>query len=81
MSKKTYYEQRRPIEDTFQKLNKLPDTKIQELNDFAEFLLNKIEDKIIVDGISEMASKSKVFEFLKDEADLYSVNDVIEKYK
>jgi hypothetical protein len=69
------------LDETIQKLNKLPSEKIQEINHFAEFLLSKIDDKIIVEGIAEMAAKSKAFNFLSDEEDLYTVNDVIEKYK
>jgi hypothetical protein len=69
------------IDETLQKINKLPDEKIQEINHFAELLLSKMDDKIIVEGIAKMAAKSKAFNFLSDEEDLYTVNDVIEKYK
>jgi hypothetical protein len=69
------------IEETIHKVTKLPDEKIQEINHFAELLLSKIEDKIFAEGIAEMASKSKVYEFLNDEEDLYTVNDVIERLK
>ena len=69
------------IEETIYKVTKLPDEKIQEINHFAELLLSKIEDKIFAEGIAEMASKSKVYEFLNDEEDLYTVNDVIERLK
>jgi hypothetical protein len=69
------------IEETIHNVNKLPDEKIQEINHFAEFLLSRIEDKIFAEGIAEMASKSKVYEFLNNEEDLYTVNDVIERFK
>ena len=59
----------------------MPDTKIREVNDFADFLLSRIDDKITLEGIQKLAVDSKVFEFLKDEEDLYSVNDLKEKYK
>ncbi len=69
------------IEETIQKVNKLPDEKIQEINHFAEFLLSRIEDKIFAEGIAEMASKSKAFEFLNEEEDFYTVNDATGNYQ
>jgi hypothetical protein len=69
------------IEETFQKVNKLPNEKIQEINHFAEFLLSKIDDKILLEGIAEMAAESKTFDFLNDEEDNYSVNDISENYQ
>ena len=69
------------IDETLQKLNKLPDEKIQEINNYAELLLNKIDDQILIEGIAVLAAKSKTFEFLSEEEELYTVNDVIEKYK
>jgi len=59
----------------------LPDYKIRELNDFADFLLSRIDEKITVQGIQKLAADSKTFEFLKDEEDLYTINDLKERYK
>jgi hypothetical protein len=64
------------IKETMDKIQQLPDVKIQEINDFAEFLLSKIDDKILIEGIQKLASDSKSFEYLKNEEDLYSVNDL-----
>ena len=69
------------IENTIKKIRQLPDTKIKEINDFADLLLSKIDDKITLEGIQEIVSDSKTFDFLRDEEDLYSVNDLKEKYK
>lgn len=69
------------IENTILKIRQLPDFKIKEINDFADFLLQKIEDQILQEGIQELASKSKVFSYLNGEEDLYSVNDLKERYK
>ena len=68
------------IETTVNKIRQLPDAKIIEINDFADFLLSKIDDKIIQEGIQKMTSDSKAFEFLKDEDDLYTLNDLKERY-
>lgn len=69
------------IENTMLKIRQLPDFKIKEINDFADFLLQKIEDQILQEGIQELASRSKVFSYLNEEEDLYSVNDLKERYK
>ncbi len=69
------------IESIVDKIKKLPDTGVIEVNDFAEFLLSKIDDQIIRDGITKITAESKSFDFLVDEEDLYTVNDLKEKYK
>jgi len=68
------------IDNTFNKIRQLPDAKIKEINDFADFLLSKLDDKIIQEGIQKLTSESKAFEFLKDEDDLYTLNDLKERY-
>ncbi|TAJ06662.1 hypothetical protein DMA11_22715 [Marinilabiliaceae bacterium JC017] len=62
-----------------QTLNKLPLEKITEVYDFAEYLLSKIDDTIISQGIQELTSSTSTYDFLKDEEDLYSENDLQEK--
>lgn len=69
------------INNTINKIRLLPDGKLKEVNDFADFLLSKIDDKIILEGIQHLTSDSKSFEFLNDEEDLYFVSDLKEKYK
>ncbi len=69
------------IKETMDKIHQLPDVKIQEISDFAEFLLSKIDDEILLKGIQKLASDSKSYEYLNKEEDLYSVNDLKEKYK
>lgn len=69
------------IEKTIEKLSKLPDQQLKEVSDFAEFLLSKIEDRCLVEGIQQIAADSKSFKFLEDEEDLYSALDLKESYK
>jgi len=69
------------IENTLLKIKQLPDTKIREIHDFAEFLLMKIDDQILIQGIQELSSQSSAFSYLNEEEDLYSVNDLKEQYK
>lgn len=69
------------IKETIEKIRQLPEDRIQEINDFAEFLLRKIDDRILIEGIQKLTSDSKSFEYLNKEEDLYTVNDIIKKYK
>lgn len=64
------------IKETIEKIHQLPDIKIQEINDFAEFLLSRIDDKILLEGIQKLATDSKSFEYLKNEENLYLANDL-----
>lgn len=69
------------IEKVLKKIELLPDSKLEEINDFADFLLNRLDDRILTEGIRHMTANSKAFEFLSAEEDLYSVNDLKERYK
>ncbi|HYG36969.1 MAG TPA: hypothetical protein VD908_00055 [Cytophagales bacterium] len=69
------------IKETMDKLVRLPDQKLKEVSDFAEFLLNKIEDRTLAEGIQKLASESKSFKFLEDDEDLYLIEDLKENYK
>ena len=69
------------IKDTLEKIERLPDFEIEEINDFAGYLLSRLDDKILVDGIQQLSSDSKTFNYLNNEENLYSVNDIKEKYK
>jgi len=69
------------IDKTMNKISRLTDIKIKEVNDFADFLLSKIDDKIIQEGIQKIVYDSKSFNYLKDEEDLYTVEDLKERYK
>jgi len=69
------------IKNTLNSLSKLPEQKIQEVSDFAEFLLSKADDAILTKGIQKLVAESKSFDFLKDDEDLYSIEDLKETYK
>ena len=69
------------INNTLNNLKKLPKEKVQEIADFSDYLLKAIEDKAINKGISSLSHKSKAYDFLDEEEDLYSVHDIKEKYK
>jgi hypothetical protein len=69
------------IDKTVNYLNVLPDNKIEEILDYVEYLTLKHDDTLLNAGILNLVSKSKSFEFLKDEEDLYKLSDIKEKYE
>ncbi|WP_181305055.1 hypothetical protein [Rufibacter sp. XAAS-G3-1] len=68
------------IQRTIDNLSKLPDQKLKEVSDFAEFLLSKLEDSLLTEGIQKLAMDSKAFQFLEEEEELYTEADSKEKY-
>jgi hypothetical protein len=69
------------IENTIQTLNQLPAEKVDEVRDFAEYLLSKFDDSIISEGLQQLSSSSSALNYLNEEEDLYTVNNLKEKYK
>lgn len=69
------------LKNTIANMQLLPDTKIQEVNDFVEFLLNKQANALLIEEIQYVTSHSKAFDFLQDEPDLYSIDDLKNRYK
>lgn len=69
------------IKRTLEHLTRLPDQKLREVSDFAEFLINNIDDKLMIEGIQKLTTDSKSFRFLETEEELYSKADLKEIYK
>jgi hypothetical protein len=69
------------IRKTVDTLSKLPPEKVSEIADFAEYLLKKHDDEILQKGIEKIVSDSETFDFLKTEEDIYTLEDIKEKYK
>lgn len=68
------------IQKTVEALQKLSPDKVAEVSDFAEFILQRNEDKQLVEGIARLSVKQKSYDFLDEEEDLYTLNDVKEDY-
>ncbi len=68
------------INRTVETLSKLPNEKVKEVSDFVDFLYKKYEEETLQKGIESLVSDSSSFYFLKEEEDLYSVEDLKEKY-
>jgi len=64
------------VQKTLQALSQLPTDKVKEISDFAEFLLKQLDDQILKKGMTELVSNSDSFDFLKEEEELYSINDL-----
>ncbi len=69
------------IKKTIENLTRLPDQKLKEVSDFAEFLLYKIEGQLMTEGIQKLVSDSDTFKFLEEDEVIYSKDDLKEKYK
>lgn len=69
------------LKNTVEKMGRLSEDKLKEVDKFVENLLRKTDDKLLTEGIQRLTSDSKSFEYLKNEEDIYTVNDLKEKYK
>jgi len=68
------------IKQTLKNLSKLPQDKVREISDFADFIVKKHEEGTLQKGIEKLVGHSKSFDFLNEEEDLYSLDDLKEKY-
>jgi hypothetical protein len=68
------------IQEAFKKIKKLPNAKLEEVNNFADFLLSKLDNQLINENIKELTSNSSSFDFLNEEEELYDENDLKEKF-
>lgn len=64
------------IQETVESIKKLPDHKLKEVSNFVDFLLHQLEHSELNDQMAEAASKSKTFEFLEEEEELYTNGDL-----
>ena len=69
------------LQQTIERLSKLPEQKLIEVNEFAEFLLSRIDNQLLMQGISKSATESEAFKFLESEPDLYTDKDLKERFK
>jgi len=69
------------IKKTLRTLSKLPPEKVKEVSDFADYILQKHDEEIMQKGMEKLVTDSETFYFLKDEEDLYTVEDLKEKYQ
>jgi hypothetical protein len=68
------------IERALKVINQLPEDKAEEISDFTEFMMNQYEEQQLTKGIQQIAANSKAFDFLNNEEDLYTEDDLKEVY-
>ncbi len=69
------------LKKAIEHLSKLPEQEILKVSDFAEFLLYRIDNQILSEGVQEMVSSGNAFQFLEEEEDLYCESDLKQRYK
>ena len=68
------------MKKTLHNIEQLPTTRIQQINDFVEFILQKSDDVLITEGLQRLSSSCHAFDFLSKEPELYSITDLKVKY-
>jgi len=68
------------LNDAIAKLKMLPEDKVILAHDFTEFLYHKYEEYILREGVQNLVVESESFKFLKNDEDIYTVNDIKGKY-
>jgi len=64
------------IKKTIRGIEKLSTKRVREVNEFVEFIVRKSDDALITEGLQQLSSCSHVYDFLDNEPELYSVNDL-----
>lgn len=68
------------LKQTITNLSKLSDRRLKQVSDFVEFLLQKKEDRELLNDIQNNATESETFDFLKEDEELYNDDDLSEKF-
>ena len=68
------------LEKMIGRIEQLPTNRIQELNDFVEFISRRNDDILITQGLQRIANSSKTFDFLDNDPELYTINDLKVKF-
>ncbi|MCY7358848.1 MAG: hypothetical protein LH609_15595 [Rudanella sp.] len=71
---------RQLLAQALETINKLPEERISEVINFASYMLKKHEEAILQKGIERLVETSNAFAFLHDEEDLYTLDDLKERY-
>jgi hypothetical protein len=69
------------IQKTIEVLFALPDDKIEEVSDFADYVLKKYDDRSLQREMQTLAERSETFNFVREDEETYSVTDLIDRYK
>ena len=69
------------LERTIKAINQLPKERDEEISDFIDFILKKYEEEVLLKGIQQLTEESNAFQFLEEEEDLYSIDDLKIKFR
>ncbi|HUB59990.1 MAG TPA: hypothetical protein VL978_04780 [Puia sp.] len=69
------------IQKTIEVLSALPDDKIEEVSDFADYVLKKYDDRSLQKEMHALIEQSGTFNFVREDEEIYSVTDLKERYK
>ena len=58
------------------KIEQLPTNRVQEVNDFVEFIAKRTNDSQITKGLQQLALSGNTFDFLDKEPELYTMSDL-----
>lgn len=68
------------IDRTMKSIEKLPTEKVIEISDFVDFILSRYEEQRLTMDMQKLASESQVFEFLREEEEIYTKSDMKKVY-
>ncbi|OYU97802.1 MAG: hypothetical protein CFE21_03965 [Bacteroidetes bacterium B1(2017)] len=68
------------IERILNAINQLPDEKAEEISDFADFVFKRYEETTLLNGIKKLSAEATTFDFLNQEEEIYSIEDLKEVY-
>jgi hypothetical protein len=66
------------IETLIKALHSLPEDKVKEIYDYADFLSKKYEDSVLMAGMHSLAESN--FNYLSEDEDIYTVSDLKEVF-
>jgi hypothetical protein len=69
------------MERTISKMKQLSTKRIHQVNDFVEFISQRADNDTITKGLQQLSSVSEnTYDFLDNEPEIYTVNDLIVRY-
>ena len=68
------------VKRTIGRIEQLPTSRLQEVVDFVEFLIQRTDDALITEGLKKLSSSGRTYDFLNEEPETYSINDLKVKF-
>ena len=68
------------VRKMFRNIEQLPTSRIREVDDFVELMMQRVNDSLITEGLQQLSSSSRAYDFLNDEPDIYAISDLKVKY-